>query len=109
MINLDKIRDKDNYVIELYENRWSHIKQFHPEMEDAFEFLSECLKDPDFIQSGNKDEILSVKKFKKSPVTYDKYCIVVYKRYTEKKTGFIITAYFSRNISKQRKIIWTKS
>ena len=81
---------------------------FHPEMGVEMNFMIETLKDPDLVQSGNRDEILSIKRFEKTPVTYDKFCVVVYKKIPEKKTGFIITSYFSRRISKIRKILWKK-
>ena len=85
------------------EDRWNHIVSFHPEMGLEMNFIMEALKDPDLIQSGNRDELLSVKKFEKTPVTYDKYCKVVYKKIPETKTGLIITSYFTGRISKNRK------
>ncbi len=103
-----KYLDKDNYEIDLTEDRWKHIIYFHPEMGIEMNFIIDSLKNPDLIQSGNKDEILSVKRFDKTPVTYDKYCVVVYKKNHEKKSGFIITSYFSGRISKNRKILWEK-
>lgn len=75
-----KYLDKDNYEIDLTEDRWKHISYFHPEMGLEMNFITDTLKNPDVIQSGNKDEILSVKRFDKTPVTYDKYCVVVYKK-----------------------------
>ncbi len=103
-----KYLDKDNYEIELNENRMKHIYYFHPEMEFEMNFIKDALRDPDLIQSGNRDEFLSIKKFEKTPVTFDKFCVVVYKKILEKKTGFIITSYFSRRISKNRKTLWEK-
>ena len=103
-----KYSDKDNYEIELTEDRWEHIIYFHPEMGFEMNFLKETLKDPDLIKAGNKDEILSIKKFGEIPVTYDKFCAVVYKKFHEEKSGFIKTSYFSGRISKNRKILWEK-
>jgi hypothetical protein len=103
-----KYLDKDNCEIDLTEERWNHILYFHPEMGMEMNFIKETLKDPDFIQSGNRDEILSVKIFEKTPVTCEKFCVVVHKKIPDKNSGFIITSYFSRRISKNRKILWEK-
>lgn len=103
-----KYSDKDGFVIRLNDDRWEHIKYFHPEMEFESRYMSESLKDPDYLLSGNKDEILAVKKFEKTPVTNDKFCIVVYKRFVADNSGFIITSFFARSISKNRKVIWEK-
>ena len=103
-----KYLDKDNFEIDLTEERWKHILYFHPEMGLEMKFISETLKDPYFIQSGNRDEILSVKRFEKTPVTYEKFCVVVYKKIPDKNSGFIITSYFSRSISKKRNKLWEK-
>ena len=100
--------DKDNFKIDLTVERWKHILYFHPEMGFEMNFIKETLKDPDFIQTGNRYEILSVKRFEKTPVTYEKFCVVVYKKIPDKNSGFIITSYFSRRISKNRKILWEK-
>ncbi len=70
-----KYLDKDNFEIDLTEERWKHILYFHPEMGLEMKFISETLKDPDFIQSGNRDEILSVKRFEKTPVTHENFVL----------------------------------
>jgi len=92
----------------LTEDRWKHIIYFHPEMGYELNFIIETLKDPDLIQSGNRDELLSIKRFEKTPVSYGKFCVVVYKKISEKKAGFIITSYFSGRLSKNRKVLWEK-
>jgi hypothetical protein len=40
-------------------------------------FIETTMSSPDFIQEGNKGGLLSIKKFKKTPVADNKYCIVV--------------------------------
>ena len=58
-----------------------------------------------FILDGDFGELLAVKLYAKTPVSESKYIIVAYKEITY-VDGFIITAYFSRRLSKRRKIIW---
>jgi len=103
-----KYSGKENYEIELTEDRWEHIIYFHPEIGFEMNFIKKKLKDPDLIHAGNKYEILSIKKFEKPPVSNDKFCAVVYKKFPEEKSVFIITSYFSGRISKNRKILWEK-
>lgn len=103
-----KYFDRDEYEIELHEDRWEHIKYFHPEMESEINLIIESLNNPDLIQSGNKDEHLAIKKFEKTSITHNKYCIVVYKKFPDSNTGFIITSYFARRLSNKRKTIWEK-
>lgn len=51
-----KYLDKDNYEIDLTEDRWKHIIYFHPEMGIEMNIIIDSLNNPDLIQSGIKDE-----------------------------------------------------
>jgi hypothetical protein len=57
------------------------------------------------IIAGDFGELLAIRLYEKTPVTYDKYLMVVYKE-TSNLDGFILTAYFSRSINKTRRIVW---
>lgn len=92
--------------IRLTEKRWKHINERHPETMGNEKFIEETMSNPDFIQEGNKEELLSIKKFKKTPIFDNKYCVVVYK--LENREGFLVTAYFTRRPSFRRKLIWKK-
>lgn len=92
--------------IRITEKRWKHINERHPETIEKEKFIEDTLSIPDFIQEGNKGELLAVKKFKKTPVSDNKYCIAVYK--LENMDGFLVTAYFTRRPSFRRKLIWRK-
>lgn len=76
-----------------------------PETKDCISWILEAIENPDFILEGDFGEFLAVKLHKKTPVTNDKYLIVVYKE-TSTIDGFILTAYFSRSINKKRRIVW---
>lgn len=92
--------------IRLENERWSHINDNHPETRNNLEFLKNTLESPDFIQEGNKKELLAVKIFEKTPVSKHKYCTVVYK--VNGIDGFVITSYFTRRPSFKRKLIWKR-
>ena len=90
--------------IRLTDERWQHIIRRHPEVEDQAEKVLETLEMPDYILEGDYDEILAVKFYKQTPLT-QKYLIVVYKEILA-VDGFVVTAYFTREFSKKRRILW---
>ena len=87
------------------DERISHIMINHPETKNCISWFLETIENPNFILAGDFGEFLAVKLYDKTPVTNDKYLIVVYKE-TGKLDGFILTAYFSRGINKTRRILW---
>jgi hypothetical protein len=102
MISVNSI---NNRLIRLTDERIRHIIRNHPEMKSCIPWILETIENPDLILTGDFGELIAVKLFEKTPVTYDKYLTVVYKE-TSKLDGFILTAYFSRSINKTRKIVW---
>jgi hypothetical protein len=98
--------DYEQKTIRLSDERWKHINDRHPETNGQEELIKETLSSPDFLQEGGKGDLLAIKKFKKTPITDNKYCTVVYKPLEE--DGFIITAYFTRRPSFRRNLIWKK-
>ena len=98
--------DYKDRKIRLNEERWKHINERHPETIGKEKFIEETLSEPDFIQEGSKSELLSIKKFKKTPISDNKYLVVVYK--PENMGGFLVTAYFTRRPSFRRKLVWKK-
>lgn len=86
--------------IRLTEERWKHIKERHPELEETPKEVLETVRDPDVITYGWIDELIAIKKFG------DQDLAVVYKE----KDGFIITAFVtsSRGYFEKRGIVWNK-
>ena len=68
------------------------------------EEIVKTVENPDIILKGDYGEKLACKLFDKSPVTFNKYLIAVYKE--EGKEGFLITAYYARKISERREVLW---
>ena len=95
---------KNRVPIRITDERISHILQNHPEMRDEEHKILETLKNPDSILDGDFGELLAVKFFPKTPVSKNKYLIVAYKEITD-VDGFILTAYFSRKLSRRRRVI----
>jgi hypothetical protein len=96
---------KNNRLIRLTDERINHIMINHPETKDCISWIHATIENPDFITAGDFGELLAVKLYDKTPVTNDKYLMVVYKE-TSKIDGFILTAYFCRSINKTRRIVW---
>lgn len=69
--------------------------------------ITETIEDPDIILEGDFGELLAIRKYDKTPISENKYLIVVYKE-IKLNDGFILTAYFSRKTSKRRKILWKR-
>lgn len=98
------VYSKNQIPIRLTNERWDHIVRRHPEMKSQIDKVKETLADPNSILEGDYGELLAVRYYKSTPLT-NKYLIVVYKEISENE-GFIVTIYFTRELSKRRKAIW---
>ena len=92
--------------IRITQERLKHVYAGHPEVEGCERWIEETLKTPDLVLDGDNGALLAVKKYLKTPISENKYLVVVYKE--EGKDGFLITAYFTRRYAKWRKIIWQR-
>jgi len=92
-----EVIDKSGRKIHLSKERWTHINTEHPELANYFEELKETLVNPSKITTYIYDEnIKYYYKYLKEPNLTTKYLLVIVKYLNGK--GFIITAYFMRNI-----------
>lgn len=98
--------DYKQKTIRLSDERWKHINDKHPETRGQEDLIKDTLSSPDFVQEGGKGAVLAIRKFKKTPISDNKYCAVVYK--PSDAEGFMITAYFMRRPSFKRNLIWKK-
>lgn len=98
------IKSKNNIPIRLTKERWKHIGIRHPELKSQKDRVLETVANPDKIQQGDYGELISIRFYKKTPLT-SKYLAVVYKEVMN-IDGFIITAYFTTNPSERRLILW---
>ena len=91
-----EVKDKSGRKIHLSDERWKHLNQEHPEVAPYLEDIKETLKNPVKITEYELDENVRYyyKYFKERESA--KYLLVIVKYLNEH--GFIITAYFVRNI-----------
>lgn len=92
--------------IRLTDERWRHIFLTHPEIkDDDYHQIMKVISNPDFILKGSKGEHLAVKK-----ITGKKNWIVVPYKEIDQEDGFVITAYFSNDLSwlLKKEIVWNK-
>ena len=91
-----EVEDKSGRKIHLSDERWKHLNQEHPEVAPYLEDIKETLKNPLKITTYEYDENVKYyyKYFKERELA--KYLLVIVKYLNEH--GFIITAYFVRNL-----------
>jgi len=101
------VTSKNNVVIRLSAERWSHIVEAHDYMAGNQDLVFETIENPDFISHGGKDELIAVKHYKKTSIS-EKNMVVVYKEETDK--GFVITAFMTSKPDKifKRGATWKK-
>lgn len=97
---------KNHVPIRLTDERWEHIILNHQEIGDNdFPKFMEVIKNPEFILKGNKGELLAIQR-----VSGKKLWIVVPYKELTKKDGFVLTAYFTSDLTWlfKKEIIWSK-
>lgn len=86
------------------EERWLHIIESHDYMAGLSDVVLDCIEDPEIIVEGEKNELISTKRFNNKDV------VVIYKEVSS-DDGFIITAFITSEVErvlKGRKITWKK-
>jgi hypothetical protein len=101
---MDIAVSKNNIGIRLTPERWTHISEEHNELSGYYHEVLEAVQYPAEIFEGKNGELIAVKE-----IDNGKYLLVVYKELNN-NDGFIITAFFSKQITKIRKRerIWQK-
>ena len=94
----------NNVPIRMTDERWEHITRRHPEMRNQMRKVMETIEKPQYVLKGDYGELLAVRFYENTPLT-EKYLIVAYKEISE-NDGFVITAYFAREFSKKREVLW---
>lgn len=101
-----QIQDISNRAIRLTDERLSHLKTDHPEMQGQVEKIVETMIDPDRIIRSRTDPQVELfyKHYLSTPVT-TKFLCVVLKVLTD--DNFIITSFFTNTV-KKGDVIWEK-
>ncbi|MBE3582030.1 MAG: hypothetical protein IMW96_10445 [Thermoanaerobacteraceae bacterium] len=90
--------------IRLPGERWQHIVEEHPELEDLRQEVLLTVERPLKVLAGSRGELLAVRE-----MTPGKFLVVVYKE-TGSDDGFIITAFLTRRVGQLGKkvVVWPK-
>jgi hypothetical protein len=98
---MDVVISKSGVPIRLTDERWFHIVENHDDVAGYYDDVLETVEDPDLILRGYRGALIAVRQLRGR-----KYLAVIYKE-VSRKDGFIITAYFTSEISR-RIIRWRK-
>ena len=98
------VRSVNTVPLRLTEERWNHVRTRHPEMADQQERVLETLSQPDFVQQGDRGELLAIRRYPDTPLT-EKYIVVAYREVSE-QDGFVVTAYLTNEPSPRRRVVW---
>ena len=92
-----EFKDKNGKIIYLTKERWSHINIEHPEIADYIEEFNEILSNPTKIFDYQHNKYIKYYyKYFKDRKEKSKYLLIIVKYLNGE--GFIITAYFVRQI-----------
>ncbi len=92
-----EIIDKTGRKIRLTRKQWSHINRKHPTVANYFEEIKETLEKPDIITDSDiEEDVYFYYKYYKYLKPPYKYILVIVKYLNG--DGFIISAYFEKNI-----------
>ena len=103
---LGTAKSPNNVSIRLTEERWIHIITSHCEISPTeYSRVLNTIKNPDALLEGDFGEILAIRKISGKK----QWLVVVYKE-TNKKDGFVITAYITTDYEwlLKRRILWSK-
>jgi hypothetical protein len=100
------VRSHINVPVRLTDERWRHIVQRHPEMDDQGEHVLETVTEPDLIQQGDFGELLAIRFYGSTRLT-SKYLVVAY-REASSGDGFVLTGYLTSRPSSRRAVIWKR-
>jgi len=98
---MDVVVSQNSVPIRLTDERWLHIVENHDDVAGYYDEVLEAIEDPDMILRGHRGALIAV-----HALGGRKYLAVIYKE-VSRKDGFVITAYFTSQISR-RLIKWQK-
>ncbi len=98
----DFVLSIDGVPIRLTEERWFHIVENHDDLAGYYEEVLDAVEDPDLILPGHHGSLIAVRSYGRR-----RYLMVIYRQMSA-EDGFIITAYFTNDIT-HKKATWQKS
>ena len=95
MPNIFEIVDKTGRKIRLTKEQWSHIREYHSNVEDPEE-ISQTIQQPDKIIFDEREDVFYFFKYFKHKKWKSKFLKVIVKYLNG--DGFVLSAHFVRNI-----------
>ena len=89
-----EVKDMAGRKIHLTNERWKHIREYHPDVEN-YEEVSETLQKPDKIIVDEREGVNNFYKYFKHKKQKSKFLKIVVKYLNG--NGFVMSAYFTRN------------
>lgn len=103
---LGTINSINSVKIRLTDERWNHAVNTHQEInfKDYKKFMK-IINHPEIVFKGNKGELLAIQKVSRKNL----WIVVPYKE-VNKQDGFVLTAYFTSDLTWlfKKEIIWSK-
>lgn len=97
----DFVISVDGVPIRLTDERWVHIVENHDDLAGHYDDVLEAVENPDMLLPGHKGSLLAVRGYGRRG-----YLVVIY-RQTTTDDGFVITAFFTDRIDRE-KVIWKR-
>jgi len=99
---MDIVRSTNNVPIRLPVERWIHIIENHDDLAGYYDEVLNSVEEPDYIMKGYGGALVALTQRDEG-----KFLVVIYKEV--ETDGFIITAYFSREINLEKEVLlWQK-
>lgn len=96
MTTLIEIRDREEKIVRLTKERWSHILQEHPEMSDQMESIIETVRNARIIKQSHRDSMTKFYYRYKKERREAPYLLVAIKYLNGE--GYIITSFYTNKI-----------
>lgn len=100
------VESRNGVPFRLTEERWTHIRRRHLEVDGERDRVLETVSDPDQIQAGDAGELLAIRHYEATALT-EKYLVVPY-REVSPEDGFMLTAYLTNEPSAGRQTVWKR-
>jgi len=91
----------DGVPVRLTDERWVHIVENHDDLAGHYDDVLETVENPDMLLPGHGGSLLAVRSYGRR-----RYLVVIY-RQTKTDDGFVITAFFTDSIDRE-KAIWKR-
>jgi len=98
---MELVKSKNNVLIRLSDERWSHITEEHCELVGLLHDVLDTIKNPKKILEGKQNAQLAV-----GQMSDGKYIVVIYRELNG--DGFVMTAFLTRKMQylNRRKQLW---